>query len=510
LARAVNLEQPELEAKKQALVAAFQQYKIKLHELEDNLLDKLANAPDDILSDVALIEGLEETKIAVTEINAAVEEGHHTEAEINKAREVYRPVAYEGSMLYFMLTQLCNVQHFYQYSLDSFLLYFARAVHRATANPDITARVKLLQASLRLTIFTWVARGLFEQHKLLFLTQLTFSLIKRGKIEDLSISPQYYDFLMRCPRKPGDEKPEQLAWLPDSAYASVMSLCDCEDFSGFGGDLVEASPRFREWYNHVTSETEKLPLDWASLEKEPIKKMMVVRCLRPDRMRVALTHFCETVLPNGKAYSQCDSSLNSLEVLTQSFADSSPITPIFFILSRGSDVVSDLDKLSASQGLEKGVSYHNVSMGQGQDVVAMERLEQAHRNGHWVILNNIHLMPRWCVELEKKLDANALEGPHERGRLFLSAEPSDAIPIGILNRCIKLTNEPPGGLKANLKRAWCNFNKDYIDEADSKTKVILFALCQFHAVLMERKLFGPLGYNMQYPFSLGDLRDSAV
>ena len=140
-------------------------------------------------------------------------------------------------MLYFMLTQLCNVQHFYQYSLDSFLLYFARAVHRATANPDITARVKLLQASLRLTIFTWVARGLFEQHKLLFLTQLTFSLIKRGKIEDLSISPQYYDFLMRCPRKPGDEKPEQLAWLPDSAYASVMSLCDCEDFSGFGGDL---------------------------------------------------------------------------------------------------------------------------------------------------------------------------------------------------------------------------------------------------------------------------------
>jgi len=196
-------------------------------------------------------------------------------------------------------------------------------------------------------------------------------------------------------------------------------------------------------------------------------------------------------------------------VLTQSFADSSPIVPIFFILSRGSDVVSDLDKLSASQGLEKGVSYHNVSMGQGQDVVAMERLEQAHRNGHWVILNNIHLMPRWCVELEKKLDANALEGPHERGRLFLSAEPSDAIPIGILNRCIKLTNEPPGGLKANLKRAWCNFNKDYIDEADSKTKVILFALCQFHAVLMERKLFGPLGYNMQYPFSLGDLRDSA-
>jgi len=35
-------------------------------------------------------------------------------------------------------------------------------------------------------------------------------------------------------------------------------------------------------------------------------------------------------------------------------------------------------------------------------------------------------------------------------RLFLSAKPSNAIPIGILDRSIKLTNEPPSGLKANM------------------------------------------------------------
>merc|ERR1711871_1506234 len=510
LALAVKLEQPELEEKRSAIVAAFQQYKIKLHELEDNLLDKLANAPDDILSDVSLVESLVATKEAVSEINAAVEQGHHTEVEINKAREVYRPVAYEGSMLYFMLTQLCAVVHMYQYSLDAYLLYFARALDRTEAHQDILKHVAALGASLRITIFTWVSRGLFEQHKLIFLTMLTFQLIQRGKLEDLEISTQYYDFLMRCPKKVGETKPEALSWLPDAAFYAAQALSDCDDFQSFASDLVEAAPRFREWYNHVTSETEKLPLDWALLEKELIKKMLVVRTLRPDRMRVTLTRFVEQVLPNGTAYSQCDSSLNSLEILSESFEDSSPTTPIFFILSRGSDVVSDLDKLSAREGLEKGVSYHNVSMGQGQDVVAMERLEQMHREGHWVILNNIHLMPRWCVELEKKMDAYALEGPHPRGRVFLSAEPSNGIPIGLLNRSIKLTNEPPGGLKANLKRAWCNFNREMIDESDSKSRTILFALGNFHAVLMERKLYGPLGYNMQYPFSLGDLRDSSV
>jgi len=40
-------------------------------------------------------------------------------------------------------------------------------------------------------------------------------------------------------------------------------------------------------------------------------------------------------------------------------------------------------------------------------------------------------------------------------------------------------------------------------------KAILFGLCHFHAVMLERKKFGPLGYNMMYPFTTGDLRDSA-
>ena len=52
--------------------------------------------------------------------------------------------------------------------------------------------------------------------------------------------------------------------------------------------------------------------------------------------------------------------------------------------------------------------------------------------GHWVVLQNIHLMPRWTLELEKKLDEFAVEGSHPDFRVFLSAEPSDSIPIGIL------------------------------------------------------------------------------
>jgi len=139
----------------------------------------------------------------------------------------------------------------------------------------------------------------------------------------------------------------------------------------------------------------------------------------------------------------------------------------------------------------------------------MAKMDMGHREGHWVMLQNIHLMPAWCVELEKKLDAFAIENSHPNFRLYLSADPSMGIPIGILERSIKLTNEPPQGMQANLRRSFALFSKEDFEDKDGRVKSILFALVHFHSLMLERKKFGAMGYNMQYPFSAGDLRDSA-
>jgi len=106
-------------------------------------------------------------------------------------------------------------------------------------------------------------------------------------------------------------------------------------------------------------------LDWAKLEKEPFKKLLVLRCMRPDRLTVAMSNFVRHMLPNGEAFADCDQTLSSYNVLDQTHRDSLPNTPIYFILSPGADVVSDLDSHAVKLGFVKGVSYHNVSMGQG-------------------------------------------------------------------------------------------------------------------------------------------------
>lgn len=283
-----------------------------------------------------------------------------------------------------------------------------------------------------------------------------------------------------------------------------------EGFEKLPGDIEENPSRFLEWFQSFTPESEKLPGDWRELDKRPFEKLLVVRVLRPDRLTAALTGFIRETIPSGKDYVECDSELSSYQVVESSFEDSTPLIPLFFILSPGANPLADVDKLAHKVGKTMGLDYHNVSLGQGQDVVAAERLEIGNRQGHWVFLNNVHLMPRWLPFLEKKLDEYAVNGTHENFRIMLSSDPSTSIPVSILDRAIKITADPPSGMKANLKQAFAAFSKETYEELEPRTKGILFGLCQFHAVMIERKKFGSKGYNMMYPFSVGDLTCSAA
>jgi len=110
--------------------------------------------------------------------------GKETEKVISKSREVYRPVAAEGAMLYFLLIKLCIVHHFYRYSLEAFQVFFFKAIEKTPENEDDEQRVKDLVSSIRMTIYQWVARGLYERHKQIMLSMLTFRLMQKGLLSE--------------------------------------------------------------------------------------------------------------------------------------------------------------------------------------------------------------------------------------------------------------------------------------------------------------------------------------
>jgi dynein heavy chain len=91
--------------------------------------------------------------------------------------------------------------------------------------------------------------------------------------------------------------------------------------------------------------------------------------------------------------------------------------------------------------------------------------------------------------------------------LWLTSMPSPNFPVSILQNGIKITNEPPKGIKANLLQTYRGVDQEYLDTSKKVTEhqKLLFSLAMFHAVVLERKKFGSLGYNRNYDFTESDL-----
>lgn len=90
-------------------------------------------------------------------------------------------------------------------------------------------------------------------------------------------------FLLNAPTKTDLINPLK-EWLPDIAWYTIQKLIELESFEQFAADLVGGAPtRFKDWYNELQPEDVKLPLDWKALEQRIFGKLLVIRCLRPDR-----------------------------------------------------------------------------------------------------------------------------------------------------------------------------------------------------------------------------------
>lgn len=71
----------------------------------------------------------------------------------------------------------------------------------------------------------------------------------------------------------------------------------------------------------------------------------------------------------------------------KSYEESGPATPVFFILSPGVDPLKDVEALGKKLGfsMDNG-KFHNISLGQGQEIVAEQAMDLAAKEGHWVVL----------------------------------------------------------------------------------------------------------------------------
>jgi len=109
--------------------------------------------------------------------------------------------------------------------------------------------------------------------------------------------------------------------------------------------------------------------------------------------------------------------------------------------------------------------------------------------------------------IQEQQDANAIDDMY---RLWLTSMPSPTFPVPVLQSGIKITNEPPKGLRANLTRTFQEITPEMYEGCSKSRefKKLLFGLAFFHAAILERRKFGPIGWNVPYEWMDSDFQVS--
>ncbi|KAN0062764.1 dynein heavy chain [Thecaphora frezii] len=517
LDQVLKVERPDTDKKRTDLMRLQGEFRLRLRHLERSLLTALNESKGNILDDDNVIDTLETLKKEAAEITSKVEETDAVMQEVEQVTAEYVPLAKACSSVFFVLDQLNLVSHFYQFSLRFFLDIFDYILRR---NPNLDGvkdpkeRLEILLRDLFLVVFKRTSKAL-AHHDHIMLAMLLAQIKAREGGDAETLDSDEYEFLLE-----GGSGTTSA----NSGGVGGVGGGNSGDGEGRGGDgnieamldadqlaKIQAFKKldfFRTIEEHMESHADEwlvflrsnnpetvVPRFWAEdcpQLADRVRQMLVVKCLRPDRIVQAMAAFTSHVF----GQDVLGEPGYDLGQIVEDEVDAS--TPIALCSVPGYDASYRVDNLVKLVGAR----CTPVAMGSQEGfALADHAITAGARTGNWVLLKNVHLAPSWLSQLEKKMQSL---NPHRNFRLFLTCETSPSIPVNFLRASRILMNEPPPGIRASMLDSLRGIAPSRLQRGPAETPRLFFLLAFFHATLTERLRYTPLGWSKPFEFNDSD------
>ncbi|CCH41669.1 Cytoplasmic dynein 1 heavy chain 1 [Wickerhamomyces ciferrii] len=470
---ALSHMRPDVEEQRIELVKLEGEYKIRLADLENELLNSLSESKGNLLDNGDLVETLEKLKLESSEVQKKVLETADVMKKVGEIAESYEPLAKTSSTLFTLLKSFKSIHPFYDFPLTTFITFFKNALSQV--GKSIENAAKILTVGLYKEVFSNVSLSLLHSHKVLL--SLIIGLLHESENGTYAFF-QVVSLLLKAISSKGPN-PE----LVKQALKLLSIEVTNEEIQRLSG-LSDASVSSELEKTHNVSLSSYAPLLDGIFSKGSVSKL--------QHGFESLSEFAFT----GTGPYSTKYGLSDIVVKTTSKA-------IILSSTRGFDASFKVRHLA--EDLNKKVTM--VAMGSLEsNGIAEAELEKCSKSGDWLVLQNVQTSLKWLELLEKRIEGLA----HNDGfKLFLTCDVNSDIPTTLLRASEVFIFENPPGLKPIIaENQKLNIGK-WESSKPMEKRHIYFLLTWFHAVLQEKGRFIPIGLRKNYDFNDSDFESAS-
>ncbi|KAK5644082.1 hypothetical protein RI129_007927 [Pyrocoelia pectoralis] len=476
LMSAIKQDSPELETRRKELLRQREELQEKQYNLQNQLLEDLANASGDILQNKNLMVSLNETKASSSAIATALIESEGLHQKLQEEYNVYKDVSSFSSALYFAIEEFSTTNVLYSLSVPAFIRLFLKSLPQLK---DADQSFGFLERSLIQAVYSYMSRAIFKADRLKFALHLCHKILPREIPND-----EWNFFLGNSLVGKTDKAQSVPEWVPESLARNVGVLQSALP-SLYGRLQLEKESAWRGFFERNDCEA-NFP---AHCDLSEFQKVIVVQVLRRNRLYSAMRQCAQRLMSL--------QSLNPEIILFSSIYNETFVgEPILLVTAPGTDPSVEIRELAFDK-MDKD-QYVEIAMGEGQESKTLAALAEAATQGHWLVLKNLHLVTSWLPILCQNMKSVEL---HNSFRLWLITEPHPMFSSVLARSSLKIAYEVPQGIKNNILRTYTSWGASYVEKLNPTGSRLFFILSCIHALLQERRTYIPQGWSKAYEFN---------